>query len=253
MEAFSKSVLRAVDIMELFVKESGGLNLTEISTMTGLNMATTFRLVSTLMHRGYLVKHPSRGTYSLGLRLLDFNFAVRKNLRFLDFAYLSLRKLCREQNQSVYMGLLDADMLLVIEEIGLQDDLRINSPVGKRLPLHCTACGKALLANLSLEERRAYYTRKGLISLTKNTLIDIPRLEDDLAIIKLDGVAYQSEEYRMGIWSAASPITNGDGSTIAAVGFVIPLDHINGESINRYTTAIKSCAGEISQIISRVS
>ncbi len=253
METFSKSILRAIDIMELFVKEGGGLNLTEISTMTGLNMPTTFRLVSTLVNRGYLVKHPTRGNYSLGLRLLDFSFAIRKNLRFLDLAYLSLSKLCKEQNESVYMGLLDADMLLVIEEIGLQDDLRINSPVGKRLPLHCTACGKALLAALSLEERQAYYTRKGLLPLTKNTLIDIPRLENDLAIIKIDGVAYQSEEYRMGIWSAASPITNGGGSTIAAVGFVIPLDHIDEQSVKRYTTAIKSCAGEISQIISRVS
>jgi len=131
--------------------------------------------------------------------------------------------------------------------------LRINSPVGKRLKLHCTAGGKVLLASLSEKERREYYIRNNLQSFTKNTITDVSKLEKQLEDVKIEGFAYDKEEYRMGIWATAAPIHNANGSVIAAAGIIVLISHINDDSVQKFTTAIKSCAGEISQIISRIS
>lgn len=253
MEYISKTVIKAIDILEVFLKNDGALSLNEISRSAGLNAATTHRLISTLTKRGYLSQYHKNGTYSLGLKMLDFNYAIRRELKFIDFAYLSLSKLIKEQNESVYLTVLDADESLVIEEIGINEDLRINAPIGKRLALYCTACGKILLASLSKEERKAYYARNKLISFTKNTITGISQLEKELAYVKMEGIAFDREEYRMGLWVTAAPIYSGSGSVIAAAGIIVPTSHINGDSTEKYEMAIKSCTGEISQIISRIS
>ncbi len=144
-------------------------------------------------------------------------------------------------------------MMLIVEEIGASGELRINSPVGKRLPLYCTACGKVLLTGLSDEERKAYFKRISLQPYTNTSITDIPRLEKELALIKAEGAAYHKEEYRQGVWVAAAPIINGSEKVIAAAAVIVPVSYLGFDSIQKYTTAIKGCAGEISQVISRIS
>jgi DNA-binding IclR family transcriptional regulator len=253
MENTSRTVNKAIDILEIFLQKDGGMSLTEISKATGLNTATAYRLVSTFAKRGYLSQYQKKGAYSLGLKMLDFNYAIRRNLKFIDFAYLSLSKISKEYNVSTFLSVLDADMLLIVEEIGTSGELRINSPVGKRLPLYCTACGKVLLTALSEDERKAYYKRIALQPYTATSITDTSRLEKELATIKAEGAAYHKEEYRQGVWVAAAPIFNGSEKIIAAAAIIVPVSYLGFDSIQKYTTAIKGCAGEISQIISRIS
>jgi DNA-binding IclR family transcriptional regulator len=253
MNNTSRTVNKAIDILEIFLQKDGGLSLTEIAKATKLNTATVYRLISTLAKRGYLSQYQKKGSYSIGLKMLDFNYAIRRNLKFIDFAYLSLSKISKELNVSSFIAVLDADMMLVVEEIGASGELRINSPIGKRLPLYCTACGKVLLAALSDEERKAYYSRIAFRSYTPTSITDIPKLEKELAFIRKEGLAYHREEYRQGVWTAAAPIFNGSEKVIAAAAIIVPISYLGIDSVQKYATAIKGCTGEISQIISRIS
>lgn len=253
MYNISRTVNKAIDILEIFLQKDGPLSLTEISNLTGLNMTTTYRLTSTLVNRGFVTHHQKNGMYALGLRTLDFSYALRRDLKFIDLAYVSLNKLSKANNESVYMAVLNEDKSLVVEEVGVTEELRINSPIGKRLFLHCTACGKILLASMSEKERNAFYSRNKLQPFTKNTITDINQLEEELATIKMEGVAFDKEEYRMGIWAVAAPIYNGSGDIIAAAGILNVNSQLNVENIKKFATAIKSCTAEISQIISRIT
>ncbi|MGD9118622.1 MAG: IclR family transcriptional regulator [Dehalococcoidia bacterium] len=251
MSSDTKTVIKALDILEIFLKTDGLLSLKEISDSAKINLATTYRLVSTLVNRGYLSHLDNKGGYSLGIKMLDYNFAIRKNLKFIDFAYLSLSKLSKKQRASVYLAVKDNDESVVIEEVGIDEELRINSPVGKRLKIHCTAGGKILMTSLSKEERKGYYERNPLIPFTEKTITDIDQLENEIERARVEGVAFDNEEYRMGIWAAAAPIINSNGNVIATAGILIPKSRIRGQNTKRYATAIKSCVGEISQIVSR--
>jgi DNA-binding IclR family transcriptional regulator len=110
-----------------------------------------------------------------------------------------------------------------------------------------------LLASLTEAERRDYYSRNTLEPLTARTITDVDRLERELEKVRTDGVAYDDEEYRLGLWIAAAPVYNGGGKVIAAAGIMVPTTDVNSETIQKYSTAIKSCAAMISQIIGRIS
>lgn len=251
MENTSKTVMRAIDVLETFLKTDDSLSLADVNRLTGINMATSYRLVSTLAKRGYLAQG-EKGRYSLGLKMLDFGYSIRRNLKFIDFAYLCMSKLRREMNESVYLAIGDGDESIVIEEVGVDEQVRINSPVGKRLKLHCTAGGKILMAAMTDEARRAYYRRNILQPFTKNTITDIDRLEKELKTARIEGIAFDDEEYRMGIWVAAAPVVNAGGEVIATVGILVLRSHVTTDNTEKYAIAIKSCAGEISQAVSRI-
>lgn len=252
MNGTSKTVNKALDILDIFVNNEDYLTLSIIANEAGLNTATTYRLLSTLSQKGFLSHDKSRGTYSLGLKLMDFVYAIRRDMKIIDLAYLSMSKLRHEQNESLYLAVRDGDESIVMEEVGVDEKLRINSPIGKRLKLHCTAAGKILMTALSREERMEYYHRNPLQPYTKYTVTDVDLLEKELANVKREGVAFDKEEYRMGIWAAATPVYNPSGEIIAAVGILVLSSHVNENNTDKFATAIKGCAGEISQIVSRI-
>ena len=178
MENISETVNKAIDILEIFLQKDGELSLAELSSSSGFNKATAYRLVSTLTKRGYIVQKEKNGKYSLGLKSMDFVFAIRKNIKFIELAYPYLSKISKARNIPAYLSILDADSSLVVEEVSVVETMRINSPIGKRLPLHATACGRILLSSLSKEARDIFYARSPLHSFTHRTITDISAAGD---------------------------------------------------------------------------
>jgi DNA-binding IclR family transcriptional regulator len=141
----------------------------------------------------------------------------------------------------------------VVEEVAVVELMRINSPIGKRMPLYATACGRVLLSALSREERESYYARNQLLPLTGKTLTDIPQLEREILKVQKDGFAYAQENYKTGLLAVAAPISNSQGAVIAAAGIVAPISQFDPDSRVKLAADLKSCAGEISQVLARMS
>ncbi len=246
----SKSVDRTLDTLELFINHAGALSLTEICRLTKLTPATGSRYLATLVERGYLTESPRTGLYHLGLKTIDFSYAVRRNLRFIEFSYLPLKKLGEETRSDVYLTVIDGHYSLVVDEIGTSVDMRINSPVGRRMALHSTACGKVHLAFMPKADRQAFYDSVKLEKFTKNTITDPEKLEAELEHVRRDGVAYDREEQRLGVWVVAAPIYAGSAK-IAAAGLITPVSRMKPDTAEKNALKVISCTGEISQILSR--
>lgn len=248
----SETVNKALDLLELFLDGDGELNLAELASLSGYNKATAYRLVSTLARRGYIHQRERKGAYSLGFKTLDFTCAIRKNFKFIDIAYLYLSKLSKARNISAYLAILDSDSSLVIEEIALVETMRINSPIGKRMPLYATASGRVLLASLTGAERDAYYRRNTLRPLTAKTITEPAELEKEIEKIQREGVALSEEDYKNGLMSVAAPLYNGNQDIIAAAGIIAPVAQFDDCGRDKLTAELKSCTAEISQVISRI-
>ena len=253
MENISETVNKAIDILEIFLQKDGELSLAELSAYSGLNKTTVYRLVTTLSRRGYIRQREKNGKYSLGLKTLEFTYAIRKNFHFMELAYLYLSKFTKTTNISTYVAVQDGDSILVIEEVAIVETMRINSPIGKRLPLHATAAGRVLLASLPVEERQAFYNRGNLNRFTHKTITDPVLLEKEIEKIRREGVAFGDEDYKTGLLSIAAPICNGNLETIAAAGVVAPHSQFDELGRNRVSAGLKSCTAEISQVIGRIS
>ncbi len=252
MENTSGTVNKAIDILEIFLQNEGELRLTDLAALTGMDRATTYRLASTLVKRRFLRQAKKNGKYSLGLKMIDCSFAIRRNLKFIDLAYLYLGKLNAVHNAAVNLTMLDEDKSLVIEEIGISSGgLPMNTLVPKRLPLHATACGKVLLASLSLQERKAFYNRNPLKPFTRKTTTNVLELEAELEKISQEGVAFDLEEYKPGLRAIAAPIHDSDRHVIAAASVIVPLERSDAENIHRLAEAIKNHANELSRALSQ--
>jgi DNA-binding IclR family transcriptional regulator len=253
MENTVETVNKALDILEIFLHKDGELSLAELSAYSRFNKATVYRLVSTLSRRGYIRHREKNGKYSLGLKSLDFTYAIRKNFSFIELAYLYLSRLCKTTNISTYVAVLDEESALVIEEIAVIETMRLNSPIGKRLPLYATATGRVLLSSMPLKARQDYYNRNAFQPYTHKTITDPVQLEKELEIIRREGVAFGEEDYKPGLTAVAAPIRNGRQETVAAAGVVGTNPQAAIHGWDKIAFNLKSCTAEISQVLGRIS
>ena len=119
-----------------------------------------------------------------------------------------IEKLSQKSGETVHLGVLSDNEVVSIEEIESGQSLRISIPIGKRVCLHSTGIGKAILAFLSDEEIESVIRDKGLPRFTSNTITDPILLKEEISKIRKLGYALDNEENEVGIRCVAAPIYN---------------------------------------------
>jgi len=240
-------VNRVIDILEVFLKEGNGIRLQELSELSGLNVSTTYRIVSTLVERGYLNQHHKRGEYFLSLKLLQFGITIKKSFHIRDVAYPYLVELNRLTNEAANLAILDGNHALNIEHIESSYDLRYTSQTGAIIPLHNTAVGKVLLAYMREEELKQFLVENGLPRFTERTITDSNLLKDELASIRREEIAIDNEENTIGVTCIGSPIKDSTKMVIAAINISGPSARLNANKIREFKLLVKDYALKISR------
>jgi DNA-binding IclR family transcriptional regulator len=251
MENVSGTINKALKILDIFLAQDAEIGLTEVAALSGYNTATVHRILLTLVKDGLICQEKKNGKYSLGVKTLEFCFKVRGNLRYMDTTFLYMSKLCREQNVNINLTILDPDGQIVIDEIGVAGDFRYTAPIGKRLPLHATTCGKIFLAYMSDDDRNAFFKRSSLEQITRNTITDRDRLIAELETVKRDGLAFDEEQYLPGVWAVSAPIFNGKGAIACVATIVLPMSQVDALRSRECATALKRSTTELSAAMSR--
>ncbi len=242
-----KTIQKALDILELFLDRDEEIGLAEIASLTGLNVSTAHRIVATLMKRGYLNQRQKRQKYSLSTKLLQFSNVLSKRMKIRDLAFPILDGLNKMVSESVNIAILDQNEAVYIEHIESNQNLRMFTQVGNRVPLHSTGVGKVFLAHMNGEQLEDFLNGKLLPSYTKNTITDVDKLKHELIIIREEGVGIDDEEKEIGVKCIASPIKNSTGSVVAAISVSGPSARLSNKRVQEIKPLIKSCALEISR------
>lgn len=242
-----QSVSRAIDILQCFEKNEE-LGVTELSRMMGLHKSTTFGLVATLEAKGLIEKNEETGKYRLGIELFRLGTKVNSNLRKIAVPYLE--KLEKEYQETVNLVMLEDLSVLYLEKIEGTHSMRISTVVGGRLPLYCTAVGKALLAFLPEDEMIGKLDRMVFKRYTDKTICDRETLIKSLELIRNNKYAEEFEEFQLGLSCVAAPIFNHLGKPFAAISVSGPCSRMNphfrkdiGESLIEYTREISGKIG----------
>jgi len=242
-----KTIQKALDILELFLHRGEELGLAEIASLTGLNISTAHRIVGTLVKRGYLSQRQKRQKYSLSIKLLQFSHVLSKRMRVRDVALPILEGLNKMVGESVNIAILDQNEAVYVEHIESNQNLRMFTQVGNRVPLHGTGVGKVFLANMSDQQLESLLDSKPLPSYTKNTITNVNKLKEELVIVRKEGVGIDDEEREIGVKCIASPIKNSNGSVFAALSISGPSARLSHKRVQEIKPLIKSCALEISR------
>lgn len=205
------SVQRALHLMEAAASHPGGAPAKQLARQVGLPLATTYHLLRTLVHEGYLVR-TEEGSYLLGDQV-DALSGDRRAQDRLARVRAALRSLRDELGVAAYFSRYEDGEIRVVAIADGPRTPRVDLPAGLSQTAHATAIGKCVLAQLPPPVRRDHLSRHPLIGLTPNTITRPGELERRLG----SPLAVDREEYALGTGCAAVPVTDAAGETIGAV------------------------------------
>ena len=179
------------------------LNLSQLARRTGLAKSTLHRTVNALVASGMLERED--GQFQLGLRLFELGQLVPRQRALRDAALPFMEDLFEATHEIVHLGVPDGVEILYVEKIMGHCAVRSPSRVAGRMPLFCTAIGKAILA-FSPPELLDQVITAGLTPLTPYTIVSPQVLRVSLAEVVRTGVAMDREEASLGLACTAAPI-----------------------------------------------
>lgn len=223
------------------VTEHGPLTARALSETTGIVLPTTYHLLRTLVHEGYLHRDED-GRYRLGDQL-TFVAQLECRARSLRLIREEMTELAAQARVSVSIGLLCGDDIVISQFIAHPCAPRFDCWPGMAIPGHATAIGKSILARMQPQQRADYLAVHSLEALTTQTVTMSWRLEKELAEA---GLMHSDQQYRYGISCTATPL-EGDGS-LSALGAAYASDR-SPRQRDRIDEFVVSAAARISDAL----
>ncbi|MEU0403195.1 IclR family transcriptional regulator [Streptomyces sp. NPDC006197] len=241
------AVTRAFDILELFLEGDGTLSAPEITRRLRLPRTTTHELVTTLTARNYLVPVPEQpGRYRLGVRTYQLGSRYAEQLDLAAEGREVAREVADTCGETVHVALLEDTDVIYIAKVDSTHAVRMVSAAGRRLPAHCTAVGKMLLAMLPEDELDERLEGRELVAMTPRSLTDPDALRAALAEIRILGVAVEQQESNPDVSCVAAPVRDRSGRVVAALSVSVPVHRWSEDRENELTALAVKGAGELS-------
>ena len=232
-------------LLEVLAKNGQAMSLKEISEAAKLHPSTTHRILNDLTI-GRFVERPEAGTYRLGMRLLELGTLVKDRLNVRDLALGPMRELHRLIQQPVNLSVRQGDEIIYIERAySERSGMQVVRAIGGRAPLHLTSVGKLFLASDDIARIRAYATRTGLPSQTRNSLTQLHQLERELQEAQKSGVARDNEELELGVRCIAAGVRDDQGKLVACLSISAPASRMD----ESWLPKLQSTANEISKAL----
>jgi len=216
-----KSIIKAVDILELLSREHE-LGITEISNILELDKSTVFRIVATLREKGMVDQNPITQRYHNSLKLFELGNRIVEDLGLRRIAQPVIKELAEKTRETVNLAILDGSSIVYIDKIESPATIKVDLPIGKRLPSYCTGLGKAILAFLSNEKVDEIIGTTKFEKYTLKTHLNKEEFLKELKEIRVKGYSFDDEEYVEGLKCIAAPILDFKGESLAAISIAIP-------------------------------
>jgi len=248
----ARTAARAIDVLLLLADRGGsGLTVREMSTMLHAPRTSVADLLKVLSVRRFVSPSAASGQWRLDFRALQLANAYLHQFPLRDAARTWMRDLSNETGLPCQMAVLDHNEIVYIErqDATRRSDLRIVTDLGSRLPAHCTALGKAVLAQMSKAEVEELYG--GLTALpvrTKNSIGSVHRLRDELSAIQRRGYALDIEEAFSSLVCAGAAILGADQRPEAAISLVGLRSQLSMTDLHALGVQVARAAAEISAV-----
>jgi IclR family transcriptional regulator, pca regulon regulatory protein len=219
---FNSSVQKALAILEAFGGEQRVLSLTELAASAGMTTSSAQRCTHTLVQLGYLKRDARLKRWILTPRALTLSEAYLSGHALLEQATTHLIDLNQASGESVSLSEPDGLDMVFIARFPSLKRFYIHMPVGRRLPMYCTASGRAYLSALPAAAARRLLKSSALRPLTPHTLTDAGQIWQRIQSARSAGFAWSEQECYRGDLTLASPVFGEDGTPSAAINISAP-------------------------------
>ncbi|MFH8580492.1 IclR family transcriptional regulator [Streptomyces zaomyceticus] len=237
------SVQRALRLLEAVSSHADGAPAKQLARETGLPLPTTYHLLRTLTHEGYLVRE--KGVFVLGdaaVRLAGGGAVQNRRIKIED----SLARWRDEIGVPVYFALYREGEIELVAVADTPSAPAVEEWADFRETAHAHAIGQCLLSQLDLKSRQDHLERHPVEAITPYTVRNRRVLLDRLGGLGRMEPLVERQEYALGTVCAAIPITAG--SAAAAMAISLPL-----HQEERLLPAVERLRTEIGRLFSSLA
>ncbi|WP_116134255.1 IclR family transcriptional regulator [Tropicimonas sp. IMCC34043] len=241
--------LRLLLVIEEIAKAGVPVTPTEVNHVIGLPKPTIHRLFSTLEIEGFLQRDPDGRSYSPGARLRAVAGGILSSQRIQTARIAILTRLSHDIGETCNVSLPDGDAMVYLERVETEWPLRIQLPVGTRVPIFCTAGGKMYLSSLRGAQVQRYLEAVELAPRTPNTITDPAILLEEIATIRRQGFALDREEFMEGMIAIAVPILDQNGRLMATLSCHAPNQRFDVARALSYLENLRQASKDLSALV----
>jgi IclR family KDG regulon transcriptional repressor len=240
------AVIRALDILELFL-DRPEMSAREVIERLDLPRTTVHELLVTLVERSYLIPVPGQPVrYRLGMPVFQLGAAFSGRLDLVREAQSVARDVAAACDEAVHVAVLEGADVIYLVKVDSTHPVRMVSGVGRRLPAHCTAVGKILLAGLRRAELDAVLAKDPLPGMTAESITDPERLRAHLEDVRAEGIAVDMGESDSAMRCVAAAVRDHSGATVAAMSVSAPIIRWTPQAHPRWTELVRDGAAALS-------
>jgi len=237
-----QTVMNALRMLEVFHTEAE-MGVSDLARRLGLHKNNAFRLLATLELGGYMQQTPDTDLYHLGPRCLELGHAFARSHTLIKQARPILEELAETTGETAHLGVLRGNEVVHLDGVLSEQLVLTGLRVGERLPAHCTALGKVLLADAPRDLIDRTFDRH-----TDSTLVDPAKLADELRAVAIQGYAPDLEEFAIGLRCVAAPVRDASARVIAAISLSGPSLRMTEETLHgEGARAVTAAATRLSQ------
>ncbi|MBU3021344.1 SMP-30/gluconolactonase/LRE family protein [Aestuariibacter sp. A3R04] len=216
----TQALWKGLTILKLISESPKELRFSDLMDVSGLPKGTLHRILQALVEFRLLRYDQNEQTYKLGTRLFEMAHKVWSGFDLRGAADPELQRLQRLSVETSRLGIIDDGGVLIIDQKESPNPLRLELGVGKKVQLHASAMGKAILAHLPPTELAETLSTLELTRFSANTITNFSEFTRHLDLVKARGYAISVEEQFLGVSSVSAPILDYYGKPIGAVSIV---------------------------------
>jgi len=246
----SKTVNKALCILDVFTIESPTWGLRELSRYLDMNHTIVHRILATFEEKGYLFCNPETRKYELGLKFIELNNVVEEHLNISGMIQPIMKKIALETGESVVLTILDDEEGVFLKIVDSEQKVRFAESEGKRGPLYIGASHKVILAHLP-EELQNKIIDHGLANQVKH-LDSKEAFLEILENIKKIGWCYTEGETFDDVAAYSVPLIDNKQNILGSLSIAGPKYRFSKEQSEEILPILKENVEKMNLVLSKV-
>ncbi|MDQ0469547.1 IclR family transcriptional regulator [Labrys wisconsinensis] len=242
-----RSVSKAIRLLETLGREPGAVGVSELARQVEMDKSSVSRMLRTLEQSGFVAQDPVTQRYTLGITLGILGHKALRRIDLRSSARPTLERLAERTGECSHMAILADGRAFYVDQAAPDRGVIVDAPIGTLAPLYCTALGKSLLAFQPLRIREAILAALAFEPFTRRTIRDRAALEGHLAQVRRNRVAYDDEEFSIGVRCIAAPVFRHDGTVAGAIGVSGPSPRVTDDRMKDWEVLVRDEAAALSR------
>jgi IclR family acetate operon transcriptional repressor len=243
--------LRLLLLLEEVARVGVPVTPTAVNDVMGLPKPTVHRLFHRLEEEGFLQRDVDGRSYSAGRRMRKLSINVLSSSRIRVARLSVLNALTEEVGETCNIATPDRDGMVYLDRVETKWPLRIQLPVGTRVPFHCTASGKMYLSSLSPRYLDKYLSSAKLEAHTSKTLTSAESIKQESEEIRQRDYSTDNEEFMEGMVAIAVPIRDDLGRLMSTISLHAPDQRVSVADLEKHLALLRRAATDLSELVLR--